>query len=577
LIEEGAIQVFSDPIRRFRREPILAAVGELQFDVVRFRLESEYEHASEQYTLARWFKGAPLALDEILTGGVKTYIVDSVIADSAPAGTAFATGFRTSDNFVGIGPQPGALRSDLEPSEDLRYRPLATVLEGARLRGKATGIVATSRVTHATPAAYVAHVPSRKLEEDIMEQLVYQNVDVVLGGGKDYLLPRPTQEGLSNSQQGKRRDGENLLTLLQTRGYAIVEDRAGLEAVASGRVFGTFAMGPMAAEIDRPQLAPQEPTLEEMTRKAIELLSPDPEGFFLMVEGSQIDWACHANDPAHLLSDLLMFDEAVQVALEFAKRDGRTLVLAFSDHNTGGMSIGNWGTNKSYSQMGIAELIGPLQRMKVSSPELWRRVCAPRDPKEVTPAQIDPQEVQKVVEACWGVSLTLNEARQLLEMAGQDLDNPHNAFGAMICPKWTSLGFTTHGHTGGDVPLFAFGPDRPVGLFDGPEIGKLTARALGLDLDALNHRLYVDVERALTDARVKVEVGESGNLVARIAMGETIAELPINKNLLLVAGQSIELEGVVVYIPDTQKTYVPLQAVQLIAGQQVSLPPIAGN
>ena len=165
--------------------------------------------SSEQYTLARWFQGEPLALDEILTGGVQTYISDSVIADSAPASTAFATGVRTSDKFIGIGPKPGTLRPDLEPSEDLRYRPLATVLEGARLRGKATGVVVTSRVSHATPAAYMAHVPARKLEEDITEQVVYQNVDVVLGGGQDYLLPL--------SEQGRRSDGENLVAVLQAR------------------------------------------------------------------------------------------------------------------------------------------------------------------------------------------------------------------------------------------------------------------------------------------------------------------------------------------------------------------------
>jgi alkaline phosphatase len=523
--------------------------------------------ASEHYTLARWFKGAPLALDEILCGGLQTYISDSVIADSAPAATAFATGFRTSDKFIGIGPKPGTLRPDLEPPDDLQFRPLATVLEGARLLGKATGIVVTSRVTHATPAAYVAHVPSRKLEEDIMEQLVHQNVDVVLGGGKDYLLPR--------LEKGKRHDEENLVAALQSHGYAMVEDRSALESVKSGRVFGVFAMGAMAAEIDRPHTHPLEPTLAEMTQKAIDLLSSDPDGFFLLVEGSQIDWGGHANDPAHLLGDLLMFDEAVHVALAFAKGDGNTLLLAFSDHSTGGLSIGNRGTNKSYPQLGIDELVGPLRRMHASAPEMWRRLCEPRGPEEVKPDQIKPQDVQQVVESCWGVSLTLNEARQLLEFAGQDTDNPQNAFGAMICPKWTSLGFTSHGHTGGDVPLFAYGPGRPVGLLDGPEIGKRTARALGLDLNALNQRLYVDVQRALPDAQVSVESSAPGGSMVRIQLGEESADLPVNKNLLLLAGQSLELEGLVVYIPDTKRIYLPLQAVQLIAGQQVCLPPIA--
>ncbi|MBM4084829.1 MAG: hypothetical protein FJ272_08585, partial [Planctomycetes bacterium] len=238
-------------------------------------------------------------------------------------------------------------------------------------------------------------------------------------------------------------------------------------------------------------------------------------------------------------------------------------------------SIGNWSTSKSYSQMGIDALIGPLKKMNASAPEMWRRLCAPRDPNDVKPDQIDPQAVQKIVEECWGVQLSLDEARQLLELAGRHADNPHNAFGAMICPKWTCVGFTTHGHTGGDVPLYAFGPGRPVGLLDGPEIGTWTATALGIDLNALNRRLFVDVAAALAGAQVSVEEVEPNNLVVRIALGDKTAELPVNKNLLVIAGQSIELEGLVVHAKDTNRTYVPLQAVQLMTGQPVSLPPIA--
>jgi alkaline phosphatase len=532
--------------------------------------------SSEQYTLARWFQGKPLALDDILVGGVKTYINDSVIADSAPAATAYATGVRSADNFISVGPKAGALRPDMEPPADLQYRPLATVLEGARLLGKSTGIVATSRVTHATPAAFMAHVPLRSLEEDIMEQAVYQGVDVVLGGGREYLFPQLNRAGAAQSPPGRRSDGQNLGAVLQSRGYALVTDRAGVQAVTSGKVFGLFAAGHLAAEIDRPQTHPQEPTLAELTNKAIELLSADDDGFFLMVEGSQIDWACHANDPAQLMSDLLMFDKAVGTALEFARQDGHTLVLALSDHNSGGMSIGNRATNSSYAQTSIEELIAPLQRMKTSAPEMWRRLCAPRSPSEVAPGDIKPEKVQAVVQECWGVALTLNEARQLLQIAGEDRDNPHNAFGALICPKATSVGFNTHGHAGGDVPLFAFGPGRPAGLLDAPQIGRLTARALGLDVEQLNQRLFVDAQRAIAGAQVTVEARAPGGLVARIAVRDKVAELPVNTNLLRLDGRTIELEGLVVYIPNTKKLYVPLQAAQIIAGQSLSLPPIGG-
>jgi len=530
--------------------------------------------AGEQYTLARWYKGAPLALDAILVGGVQTYIADSVVPDSAPAASAYATGCRTSDNFISVGPKPGTLRPALEPPAALQYRPLATVLEGARLLGKATGIVATARLCHATPAAYTAHVALRDRQEDIMEQIVYQHVDVVLGGGKDYLLPAGQAESGSQSESGRRTDAEDLVSVLTTRGYAVVEDREALAAVSEGRVFGVFALGPLAAEVDRPQTRPQEPTLADMTRKALELLSADPDGFFLMVEGSQVDWAAHANDPAHLLSDLVMFDDAVRVALEFAQRDGHTLVLALSDHNTGGMSIGNQSTNSNYSQMGIEKLVGPLKKMKASAPEMWRRLCAPRDPAKVKAAEIPPQDVQAIVQECWGVSLSLDDAQQLLRVAGQDPDNPHNAFGVTICPKFTSLGFTSHGHTGGDVPLFAFGPGRPAGLLEGPEIGNVTARALGLDLDRLNTRLFVDLQDAISDGQVRVDSDGAGNLVVHVTRADQMAALPVNKNLLVLAEHSIELEGLVVYIPETKKVYVPLQAVQLITGQPVSLPPV---
>jgi len=146
--------------------------------------------SAEQYTFARWFKGAPLAFDPYRVGAIQTYIADSVIADSAPAASAFATGVRTSDKFISVGPHKDTISGVPVPPEDLRYRPVATVLEGAKLLKKSTGIVATSRVTHATPAAYMAHTVSRSNENDIMEQAVHQGIDVVFGGGRRLLIPK---------------------------------------------------------------------------------------------------------------------------------------------------------------------------------------------------------------------------------------------------------------------------------------------------------------------------------------------------------------------------------------------------
>lgn len=511
---------------------------------------------AEHYTLARWFKGAPLALDQICVGAVKTFIADSVVADSAPASTAFATGVRTNDKFIGVGPKSPTLPVVPAPAPELAYKPLATVLEGAKLLGKATGLAVTCRVTHATPAAYYAHVPSRTQDNDIMEQGVYHNLDVVLGGGKRHLLPQ--------EYGGKRTDDENLLEVLKERGYTFVTEAQELQQVKSGKVYGIFAYNHLEAEIDRKELAPRQPTLEEMTKKAIELLSQDPDGFFLLVEGSQVDWASHANDPAHLLSDLLMFDRAVQVALDFAYKDGNTLVLAFSDHNCGGLSIGNYATSGSYSRMKLEALVGPLQKMKVSAQAVWRQMGP----------EVTPENLQKVVKEYWGLSPTDEEAAQIMALARTYGSNPHNALGEILCRKHTCLGWTTHGHTGGDVPLFAFGPHRPVGLVDGPDIGHICARALGLSLERLNSRLFVDAAGALAGGEVAVDRSDPENPVVKISYQGKKAELPVNKNILRLDGRTIPLEGVVVYASHTDKAYLPLQAVQLIKGSPGALPAI---
>ena len=505
--------------------------------------------STDQYTLARWYHGKPLPTDGILVGAVKTYAADSVITDSAPSASAYATGIRTSSKGISVGPGPKTLSIVPKPPENLQRRPLATVLEGARLEGKATGIVVTCRVSHATPAAFMAHTPLRDREEDIMEQAVHQNVDVVFGGGRDYLLPK--------SAGGKRSDGENLLETLKARGYQIVGTRDELAQIRPARVFGMFAKDHMAAEIDRREYGPGQPTLEEMTRKAIELLAQRPQGFFLMVEGSQVDWGCHANDPAHTLSDLLMFEKAVQAALDFAAKDGSTLVLALSDHNTGGMSIGNATARGSSTQMPEKDLLEPLRHMKLSAPGMWKKLG-----NDKTPANI-----KRVVKQYWGMPITDADANQILAVAKRDKDNPQNAFGEVLCPKYTVIGWTTHSHCGGDVPLYAFGPGRPAGLVDSPEIGRIAARALGLDLEKLNERLFVDAKKALADGKVTLDTADKQNPVVVIEFQGKTARMPVNKNLLKLGGKTIELEGVVVYASDTGKSYVPAQAVRMIRGE----------
>jgi len=505
--------------------------------------------SAEQYAFARWYKGAPLSFDPYRVGAVKTFISDSVIADSAPAASAFATGVRTSDKHISVGPHKKTISGVPAPADDVQYRPFATVLEGARLLGKATGIVATSRVSHATPGAYLAHTASRSSEDDIMEQAVHQGVDVVLGGGRRHLLPR-------ESKGGARADGENLYQTLQSWGYAVVENRQDMLKVSGGRVFGMFADDHMDPEIDRPALHPDQPTLAEMTRKAIELLARDRDGFFLMVEGSQVDWACHANDVPHMLSDLLAYDQAVEAALEFAKKDGRTMVIAVSDHNTGGFSIGNHNSNKIYSQMTVENLLDPFRRMKTSGYQLWKSL-----------AEKTPDTLKAALREDWVMDITDAEAQKIIALAASYKNNAYNALGEVLCPIYTHVGWTTHGHCGGDVPLHAFGPGKPAGgVVDAPDIARVCASAMGFDLQKLNRRLFVDAAQAFP-GRVAVDRSQPANPVVKIATAAGLtAELPANKNFLKLGEKVYPLEGVVVYAKDTERAYIPQQAVNLIQG-----------
>lgn len=310
--------------------------------------------SSSATTLARLYKGKPLALDEIVTGGVRTYSAESAITDSAPAATALATGNKSNSGYVGVLPtivsSPG-----LKPiKEEDKLRPVANVLEGAKRTGRATGIVATAEIQHATPAGFSAHHLNRKNFEVLAEQQVYQNIDVVLGGGKAALLPE--------TDSGIRKDGEDLVKVIQNKGYDFIETKEALLKSKSNKIWGSFSHNALAFDMNREATNPEQPTLSQMTEKAIQTLSKDKDGFFLFVEGSKPDWAAHVNDPIGMISDVLAFDHAVAEALRFAKKDGNTMLIAVADHGNSGISIGNMNTTKGYNTTPVSAYIDPLKK-----------------------------------------------------------------------------------------------------------------------------------------------------------------------------------------------------------------------
>ncbi len=244
-----------------------------------------------------------------VTGLVNTCSANRLITESGASGTALATGYKTNNNMISVGP------------EGQNYK---TILEACKEIGMATGLIATSSITHATPACFAAHTTNRGDEPKIAKQIIENRVNVLLGGGREFFIPQ-------SSIGSRRNDDQNLLAIAKKAGYSIVENKAGLLSADSEYLLGLFQMGPLNSDS-------LEPSLAMMTDKAIELLSRQ-NGFFLMVEGSQIDWGCHDNNIIETIKQILLFDEAVKIALDFASCDSHTLVIVLADHETGGLGV----------------------------------------------------------------------------------------------------------------------------------------------------------------------------------------------------------------------------------------------
>lgn len=243
-------------------------------------------------------------------GLVTNHPAGAVVTESDAAATALATGVRVSIGHV---------------SMDGTGRSLPTLLEFLRDSGWATGLATTTRISDATPAAFAAHVRARREEAKIAEQLSRARVDLLIGGGRQYFLPR-------SSPPGRRTDARDLVAEMRQRGVEVVGDAAGLDGATRLPCAALFAVEPQAA-------TPRSPTSAAMAKKALELLSGSGRPFFLLLEEEEIDTAAHANDGARMSEAMSRFDDAVAAAAAFAARDGETLVLVIGDHATGGLTL----------------------------------------------------------------------------------------------------------------------------------------------------------------------------------------------------------------------------------------------
>ena len=239
-------------------------------------------------------------------GFSKTQSADNFITDSAAGGTALSSGVRTYNGAIGVDTDTVAVK---------------TILEEAEEKGLATGLVSTSAITHATPASFIAHQAKRSMYEEIAADFLKTDVDVFIGGGIAHFI--------------NRKDKRNLISELREKGYTVENDINKIQKIKKGKLAG------LTAQVHNERLVQRGDMLPQATKTALTILDNNSgdNGFFMMVEGSQIDWGGHANSTVYIVEDMLDFDRAVGEAIKFAAKDGETLVIVTADHETGGMGI----------------------------------------------------------------------------------------------------------------------------------------------------------------------------------------------------------------------------------------------
>lgn len=367
------------------------------------------------YTSAyRYYKDNPdteeveqTVFDRLLVGMASTYpaSVSGYVTDSAAAATALATGVKSYNGAISVDPQK---------------QPLPTILEKAKSLGLSTGVAVTSQINHATPAAFLAHNESRKNYDALALSYLETNADVFLGGGKKYFTPE-------------------LLAQFKAKGYQHITRFEDLASITQPKVLGLFAEVQLPWAIDEKDAK----KLSTLTQKALSLLSQNDQGFVLLVEGSLIDWAGHNNDIATAMGEMDEFSNAIEVVEQFVREHPDTLMVITADHNTGGLSIGvdgkyNW------------------------NPEILRNISASTDTLAL--AAISGEQWQADLARGLGFELNEEEIAKLTVARMQGLETIAVAIRHVI-DKRTDTGWTTDGHTGTDVQVFAAGPASE--LFNG--------------------------------------------------------------------------------------------------------------
>ncbi|MDR2682634.1 MAG: alkaline phosphatase [Dysgonamonadaceae bacterium] len=499
---------------------------------------------------ARWYQWYQqpdkphLNIDPYLCGTIFTHSSNAPIGDSAPTTSCYMTGYPSRAGYVSTYPVADAA-NDIIPMDPTRaYQPLMTVLEASRIvKSKSTGLVFTCEFPHATPADCSAHSYNRSKYEWIAPQMVHNGLDVVIGGGASIL-----NDELQNYLRAEKYD-------------VLLNDIDGFRKHQGDKLWALFGDKDMSYDIDRDPA--QQPALAEMTQKAIEKLSKNPNGFFLMVEGSKIDWAAHANDAVALMTDMLAFDRACGVAFDFAQRNGETLVVVVPDHGNSGFSIGSVRCG-GYSTMTKDQIWGPVTQFKTSAEGLINVL-----------KNTDASHLKAVTYDLTGIDLSDSEYQQLLQCSDYNrssLSDEERMKGSKLTQIITGIiqthhcfGFTTYGHTGEEVFLAVYDPRHTplTGHHTNVELNHYLRQALGVEnLEALTDTYFAKHSDVFKGYSYAIAAKDAPVLV--VTNKKNRLEIRPNTNSVLLNGKKIQLNSVVIYVDKNETFYLPQQLRELL-------------
>ncbi len=436
--------------------------------------------------------------DKGLIGIARTEPYEGLVVDSAASATQFSSGKRAGSEMIGV---------------DYHGDATTSMLEIAQKQGKAVGLISDTRLTHATPAAYAAHQKHRKYENEIAEEMLAHNVDIMLSGGFRHWIPQTANDKdgelykqLSAMTKGniriksKRKDDKNLLSMAQDQGYELSFDKDSLQASTSNKILGLYSYSAMLDGITSNQTKSDpnriQPTLQEMTEKALLVLEKDEDGFFLMVEGGQIDWAAHDNDAATMLHEMIKFSDAINSVMDWMEGRDDTLLIVSADHETGGFGFaysrndlpegkplnGNVFKGDEYKpqwNFGDVNTLDKLYAQKKSYNNIFREFDALGKENKTA------ENLQKIVNDNIAFPITLSEAQRVLETEKNNyrvkghkyLDSKRFprfkdreeffVYGselrknllAMVTGKYTNAVWATDNHTSTPVYVFSYGPE----------------------------------------------------------------------------------------------------------------------